>query len=54
MEEIDIQNKLADWQRRMDKKKEHEQNEARLAAEKKQRQYELQRTGRIVSAGHPA
>ena len=45
MEEIDIQNKLADWQQRMDKKREAEQEQKRLEAEKQRQQY-LQRTGR--------
>ena len=45
MQEIDIQHKLADWQQRMDKKREAEQEQKRLEAEKKRQQY-LQRTGR--------
>ena len=46
MEEIDIQNKLAAWQERMDKKREAEAEQRCLEAEKKNQQY-LQRTGRI-------
>ena len=43
MEEIDIQNKLAAWEQRMDKKREAEAEQKRLEAEKKRQQY-LQRT----------
>ena len=47
MTEIDIQNKLSDWQRRMDAKKAAEEEQRRLEAEKKRQQY-LQRTGRTA------
>ena len=43
MEEIDIQNKLAAWEQRMDKKREAEAEQKRLEAEKK-RQAHPQRT----------
>ena len=45
MDEIDIQNKLADWQVRMQKRREAEEERKRLEAEKQRQQY-LQRTGR--------
>ena len=45
MEEIDIQNKLADWQVRMQKRREGEEERKRLEVEKQRQQY-LQRTGR--------
>lgn len=45
MQEIDIQSKLADWQKRMDAKREAEAAQARLDAEKKRQQH-LRRTGR--------
>ena len=43
MDEIDIQNKLADWQVRMQKRREAEAEQKRLEAEKKRQAY-LQRT----------
>ena len=46
MEELDIQNKLADWQVRMDKRREAEEAQRRVDAKKKRQQY-LPRTGRI-------
>ena len=48
MQEIDIQNKLADWQQRMDKKHKAEEEQKRLEVEKQRQQYLLQRTGRAA------
>lgn len=45
MEEIDIQNKLADWQKRMDARREAEVEQKRIETEK-QRQQHMQRTRR--------
>ena len=47
MQEIDIQNKLADWQVRMQKRREAEEERKRIEVEKQRQQYLLQRTGRI-------
>lgn len=41
MEEIDIQNKLADWQKRMGAKKAAEEAQRQLEAEKKRRQTQM-------------
>lgn len=43
MQEIDIQNKLADWQKRMDAKKAAETEHHRLIEEKKQEEMRLRR-----------
>ena len=46
MEELDIKLKLNAWQERMNKKREAEEEEKRLEAEKERQKYLLQRTGR--------
>ena len=46
MDKIPMQDKLADWQRRMDARREKEEEEKRLEAEKERQKYLLQRTSR--------